>query len=773
MGRIKYLKSLSLLLLVAISALAYLASTAFSYYAMKRELEITSFTGQIRTNQYFDSGDGSENNPYIITRPIHLYNLSRLNALGLLNSKKYYEVGKDDGNGNIRVYGTNDGNTLNQTVLDMTGQDIAPIGSEITPFFGEFEGNDLSVSNLTVNGGGKEDIGVFGYVASSSSIKNVSFTDLTIDSEGYSNTNTLFSDASMTSMRNNVYLTYGGNRLENINNTVVSSSNALNITLNSGSLDSNYTYSIVPGHEGVLTNDKKFNTSIINNTNVDNGKSFILPIYIVASYFDENYNYVSSVMQTYDITFKGTASGVNIEKAEIRSQETHGFNIGYIAGHCDGTMEDCYVNTNSSSNDSIFTANKTTSGYTSTNTNSKYGLVGLISPNHSVNELIDGTDSGSVVSIQSFRDGSATTPSESQTDFNISATSKADFISGNGTGGYITATSDLGEANASITTKLANENDNSSLIDYYTENNYDYYKIKDNKSGNIFYPQSIYRKQSSSNAYFYRFNNIGNRSSFSSGSSNVLGRAVTLTSDGAGRVYVLYTTNSNSNSLPMCMVSKPNGVADKDVNYKKFNTETITTSTDFDAYQESNGITLGRNESGKTVIATNRTSIYFCYFDIPEAGSYYFGNAGEGRADVQYFRFYYSKEGGNAGGETSDSSLANNNTVINVDFRGYVNSTPYLSGAAVNFRESNSSCLQLQVYFDPTNRRFIFILISLSNTSETVKIYKNKLNKVGVNYTSSDNLYINSTNNSPITISQGKSITTVINSSSTTVVSPS
>ena len=79
MGRIKYLKSLSLLLLVAISTLAYLASTAFSYYAMKRELEITSFTGQIRTNQYFDSGDGSENNPYIISIAITI--LKRANTV--------------------------------------------------------------------------------------------------------------------------------------------------------------------------------------------------------------------------------------------------------------------------------------------------------------------------------------------------------------------------------------------------------------------------------------------------------------------------------------------------------------------------------------------------------------------------------------------------------------------------------------------------------------------------------------------------------------------
>ena len=45
--------------------------------------------GSVGLRKYFDSGTGTSSDPYNITRPMHLYNLSRLQALGAFLSKKY------------------------------------------------------------------------------------------------------------------------------------------------------------------------------------------------------------------------------------------------------------------------------------------------------------------------------------------------------------------------------------------------------------------------------------------------------------------------------------------------------------------------------------------------------------------------------------------------------------------------------------------------------------------------------------------------------------
>jgi hypothetical protein len=88
---------------------------------------------------YFAGGNGSAETPYIITDPIHLYNLAWLQYLGYFNldknsdsaiDQKYFVLSKD---------------------LDMTGWVLPPIGTTLNPFVGSFNGNGHIISSLTTD----------------------------------------------------------------------------------------------------------------------------------------------------------------------------------------------------------------------------------------------------------------------------------------------------------------------------------------------------------------------------------------------------------------------------------------------------------------------------------------------------------------------------------------------------------------------------------------------------------------------------------------------
>lgn len=93
---------------------------------------------------YFAGGDGTANNPYEISTPVHLYNLAWLQYLGYFNRKD----------------GLN--NDLDQTYFKLTdnvsmasfNSALPPIGTEEYPFIGHFDGNGYTVSNVTVSNTG-------------------------------------------------------------------------------------------------------------------------------------------------------------------------------------------------------------------------------------------------------------------------------------------------------------------------------------------------------------------------------------------------------------------------------------------------------------------------------------------------------------------------------------------------------------------------------------------------------------------------------------------
>ena len=162
--------------------------------------------GDIGLRNYFFSGDGSLEQPFEIVSPIHFYNLTRLQNLGLFPNKKYFEIGHVfDIEGQsvrrcINRYDSN-GDPIYEPFLDMNefshSKNVLSIGGEGSPFVGTVNGYGVPIRNLKISGN-PEDVGVFGYVAHEGSIVNLVFDNLEVCSLGYNSTvgdddNTLFS----------------------------------------------------------------------------------------------------------------------------------------------------------------------------------------------------------------------------------------------------------------------------------------------------------------------------------------------------------------------------------------------------------------------------------------------------------------------------------------------------------------------------------------------------------------------------------------------------
>ena len=113
------------------TTLAWMSATAFM------KTEENPFEGSVQ-DKYYASGSGTALDPFVITRPRHLYNLAWLQLLGFYN--------KNSGDDNHQFYFKLGDN------IDMGEYcAIPPIGTELNPFVGSFDGNGYVVSNLKVS----------------------------------------------------------------------------------------------------------------------------------------------------------------------------------------------------------------------------------------------------------------------------------------------------------------------------------------------------------------------------------------------------------------------------------------------------------------------------------------------------------------------------------------------------------------------------------------------------------------------------------------------
>ena len=159
--------------------------------------------GEVSLRSYYECGSGrppktlgpnDPGDPFVITRPRHLYNLSRLHGLGVYGDKTYFQLGKEDlggvdSNGVPMCYASDDPDAAIIPYLDMSGSDqntnpINAVGSEALPFYGIFDGQNVEIKDLNVYAN-PQDAGLFGYTAHGSVVQNLFLSNITIHALGY------------------------------------------------------------------------------------------------------------------------------------------------------------------------------------------------------------------------------------------------------------------------------------------------------------------------------------------------------------------------------------------------------------------------------------------------------------------------------------------------------------------------------------------------------------------------------------------------------------
>ena len=187
------MKKLKFILLINLLAIIF-GITSFSvawFAAPVANVPLASVNGGIVT-QYFHCGSGSEDDPYVITRPVHLYNLTQLyeNLDGFAEANHHFQLGYDLNNdGALECYNYGDDgkiipNSYSSSLNMNYYEDFVPIGSETKSFGGTFDGSSLTLNNLHISGAGVSDIGVFGYVTEDATIKDLYIDNLDIDVTG-------------------------------------------------------------------------------------------------------------------------------------------------------------------------------------------------------------------------------------------------------------------------------------------------------------------------------------------------------------------------------------------------------------------------------------------------------------------------------------------------------------------------------------------------------------------------------------------------------------
>jgi hypothetical protein len=168
-----------LLLIVLILAITYTIAWVENRYIKNQD--IIGKSGNSNIDTYFDGGSGTEESPYSIGDPEQFFNLSYLQNNGDIGETPYYFELADDFGGSICLDFA--------TEIEITGV-MFPIGSAEHPFNGIFDGNFSAIKNLTIDGNGEQDIGMFGYLGPDAVVKNLFLENITILSEPPGTTDT-------------------------------------------------------------------------------------------------------------------------------------------------------------------------------------------------------------------------------------------------------------------------------------------------------------------------------------------------------------------------------------------------------------------------------------------------------------------------------------------------------------------------------------------------------------------------------------------------------
>lgn len=193
---------------LALVSIATVTTSTLAWFTLAGNISFGTDANDINVTggsvaKYYESGTGTENDPYIISNRNHVYNLAWLQYIGYYNEQSLNGVGVQQKYFRVK----ND--------INLQGLTIPPIGTDKYPFIGHFDGNNKVISNFTISNddpseddsdfgvakpshlhGGEqpEIIGFFGvvgklpdqqltYTSSIVSISNLTIQDFTVKSE--------------------------------------------------------------------------------------------------------------------------------------------------------------------------------------------------------------------------------------------------------------------------------------------------------------------------------------------------------------------------------------------------------------------------------------------------------------------------------------------------------------------------------------------------------------------------------------------------------------
>ena len=113
----------------------------------------------------FDSGNGTDKNPYIIANGAQLAYLAKTVNAGTNYENKFFKLSAD---------------------INLNNKQWTPIGAGVNAFCGTFDGNSKTISNLSVNDNTNGNLysGLFGYLFQGC-VKNVNVTLASVFGQNY------------------------------------------------------------------------------------------------------------------------------------------------------------------------------------------------------------------------------------------------------------------------------------------------------------------------------------------------------------------------------------------------------------------------------------------------------------------------------------------------------------------------------------------------------------------------------------------------------------
>ena len=332
---------------------------------------------------------------------MHIGFLSRLQNLGVFSTETHFVLGydpkhPDDYDGtkyndtDLTFYKDNSSSELVEDhTLDMNSiysltDSIAAIGDECAPFYGNFNGQGLAIENLKISSK-PEDVGVFGYTATGSVVRNLYLIDPVVTDDGYEE------NAEIAPVFANPALYDGTVKWNNgqethISNTVplqttslsdngdvgIQDDNLINLT---GTLpnvqnmpNTTFEYHLssplisIPNNGNGAFQNLIFNRSMLTSNqdyrafaNSEEGGTFHVRLSLVASSITNTGLHYSKTISSYLIvlihhkqndqdsfsyqvikdTYDGQTNGF--------TQYRHGANIGLLCGHAEGSFTNCFV----------------------------------------------------------------------------------------------------------------------------------------------------------------------------------------------------------------------------------------------------------------------------------------------------------------------------------------------------------------------------------------------------------------------------------------------